>query len=72
MTPNRGEIKAVRSIQKERPRMQPNSAQLKKTSSITSPKGAMSSKRPISEISGFRSPAKLVKNTTMNDFAKSR
>ena len=65
-TPNRNEIKNVRSIEKERPRLTTtNSPQVKK-SLMTSPKSSNSnvSKRPISELGTFRSPSKLLKNVS--------
>lgn len=71
-TPKRREsdIKNLRSVEKERPRIQTqtvfNTPCLKKNPQTTflSPRA---SKRPISEISSFKSPGKMIKNTSGKD-----
>lgn len=42
--------------------MQPTSPQVKKAL-ITTPKTATNARRPVSEISSFKSPSKVMKNT---------
>ena len=65
-TPVRKDVdtKHVRSIDKERPRMQTNvsATQIKKPVQMYSPKmSTYPSKRPISELSSFKSPSKIGK-----------
>lgn len=59
------ETKHLRSVDKERPRLQTNvsATQIKKPAQIYSPKiSTVPVKRPISELSAFRSPSKVVKS----------
>jgi hypothetical protein len=58
-------VKSIRSIEKERPRIQTNTlTNIKKPlAQVLSPKVAtQTSKRPTSELSFYKSPSKLVKN----------